>query len=220
MKPFQDRIEAGRLLATKLAAISSREDVLVLALPRGGVPVGSEIAKALQAELDVLMVRKLGVPSQPELAMGAIAAGGVRILDREIVRALGITPTEIESAMNAETRLLESREALYRAGRPAPSIQGRTVILADDGMATGSTMRAAIAAVNKQRPGNLIVAVPVAALSTVQDLKTEGQEVVCLHALEPYGAVGAWYEDFSQISDAEVIQLLESHQQHRRTTPA
>ena len=220
MKPFQNRIEAGRLLATKLADFASREDVLVLALPRGGVPVGSEIAKALHAELDVLMVRKLGVPSQPELAMGAIAAGGVRILDREIVRALGITPTEIESAMNAETRLLESREALYRAGRPAPSIQGRTVILADDGMATGSTMRAAIAAVNKQRPGNLIVAVPVAALSTVQDLKTEGQEVVCLHALEPYGAVGAWYEDFSQISDAEVIQLLESHQQHRRVTPA
>ncbi|MBI2818637.1 MAG: phosphoribosyltransferase [Acidobacteria bacterium] len=205
---FQNRTEAGRLLAKKLKSYANRSDVVVLALPRGGVPVGFEVATALHAPLDVFLVRKLGVPGQEELAMGAIASGGVQLLNRPIVEALDITQSQIESVAAAEQQVLQRRELLYRGGRPFPLIAGRIVILVDDGIATGSTMRAAIAALMKQHPARLIVAVPVAPTSTVVELQAEGTPVVCIQAVEPFGAIGAWYEDFRQISDEQVIELL------------
>ncbi|MBI3934056.1 MAG: phosphoribosyltransferase [Acidobacteria bacterium] len=217
---FQDRTEAGRLLAGKLKAYANRPDVVVLALPRGGVPVGYEVAMALHAPLDVFVVRKLGVPGQEELAMGAIASGGVRVLNRPIVEALEITESQIESVAAAEQQVLERRESLYRGGRAAPVIRGKTVILVDDGIATGSTMRAAIAALRKQQSAHLIVAVPVAPLSTVRELQAEGDEVVCARAIEPFGAIGAWYEDFRQVPDEQVSELLETAAGKRSATHA
>lgn len=215
---FRDRTEAGRLLAAKLRAYANRQDVLVVALPRGGVPVGFEVAKALHVALDVMVVRKLGVPGQEELAMGAITTGGVRILNSSIVEALGITESQIESVAAEEQQELERRERLYRGSRTAPEIRDRTVILVDDGIATGSTMRAAIAALRTQQPARLIVAVPVAPLSTVRELKAEGEEIVCVQAMEPFGAIGAWYEDFTQVADEEVSELLESIAEKRSAT--
>ena len=206
---FRDRTEAGRLLTAKLRAYVDRPDVLVVALPRGGVPVGFEVAKALQVALDVMVVRKLGVPGQEELAMGAITTGGVRVLNRPIVEELGISDSRIEAVAAEQQRELARRERLYRGSRAAPQVAGRTVIVVDDGIATGSTMRAALCALKKQEAARIIVAVPIAPRSTVRELEAEQVEVVCVRATEPFGAIGAWYEDFAQTSDDEVCELLE-----------
>ena len=209
IRGFRDRKEAGRLLAEKLAAYMNRPDVIVLALPRGGVPVGFEVAKALHAPLDVVIVRKLGVPGQEELAMGAIATGGMQVLNKLVVRSLGISEAEIESAAARERLELERRERLYRGARPAPDIAGRTVILVDDGIATGTTMRVAITALKKQQPSRIVVAIPVAAWATCEDLECEVDEVVCLLSPEDLMAIGTWYADFTQVPDQEVCDLLE-----------
>ena len=206
---FQDRTEAGQRLAEELTAYADRPDVLVLALPRGGVPVAFEVARALKAPLDVFLVRKLGVPGHEELAMGAIASGGVRVLSHQVVSALGIGEAQIESIAAEETRELERRERAYRGDRPPPDVRGRTVILVDDGLATGATMRAAIAALREQGPAEIVVAVPTAAASTCDELRSEVDEVVCAITPEPFYAVGLWYRDFSQTTDDEVRELLE-----------
>src|SRR4051794_35756455 len=205
---FRDRAQAGRQLAARLTAYAGRPDVLVLALPRGGVPVGYEVARALRAPLDVFLVRKLGVPGQEELAMGAIASGGVRVLNEEVVRTLGIPDEVVDAVAAQEQRELERRDRLYRGKRPAPQVEGRTVILVDDGLATGSTMRAAVAALRRQRPARIVVAVPVGAPQTCEDFQYEADEAVCARTPEPFHAVGAWYEDFSQTTDEEVRDLL------------
>jgi predicted phosphoribosyltransferase len=206
---FRDRTDAGQALARRLRPYANRPDVLVLALPRGGVPVAYEVARELGVPLDVFLVRKLGVPGQEELAMGAIATGGVRVLNEDVVRVLQIPDEAIDSVAETEWRELERREREYRDDRPLPKVRGRTVILIDDGLATGSTMRAAIAALRQQRPARLIVAVPVAAPSTADELRDEVNDVICVETPEPFYAVGSWYEDFSQTSDAEVHALLE-----------
>jgi predicted phosphoribosyltransferase len=207
---YRDRFDAGRRLAERLTEYAGRDDVLVLALPRGGVPVASEVARALRAPLDVFLVRKLGVPGQEELAMGAIASGGVRVLNEEVVRALEVTPEELAEASSRERRELERREAAYRAGRPSPEVRGRTVILVDDGLATGSTMRAAVAALRRRQPARIVVAVPVGAADTCADLAEAADEVVCVRSPRPFLSVGSWYDDFRQTSDAEVSGLLQS----------
>jgi predicted phosphoribosyltransferase len=184
--------------------------VVVLALPRGGVPVAAEVARALGAPLDVLLVRKLGVPGHEEYAMGALAPGGVRILNDEVVSQLGIPPWSIARATEREMRELERRERLYRAGRGPLQLRGRTVILVDDGLATGATMRAAIAALRILEPARIVVAVPVAARESCEALRQEADEVVCAVMPEPFHAVGLWYEDFPQTSDEEVRRLLAS----------
>src|SRR5689334_3412105 len=195
---YRNRSEAGQTLATYLGAYRGRQDLLVLALPRGGVPVGYEVARALRAPLDVFLVRKLGVPGREELAMGALASGGVRVLNEEVVRMLGIADAVIDAVATEEWRELLRRERTYRGNRPAPQVRGRTVILVDDGLATGSTMRAAVAALRQQRPGRLVVAVPVGAAETCAELRHEADEVVCAQTPEPFHAVGIWYGDFSQ----------------------
>ncbi len=210
MALFIDRKDAGQKLAKKLLQYANRPDVIVLALPRGGVPVGYQVAQALNAPLDVFIVRKLGVPGQEELAMGAIASGGVRILNQDIVQALGIPSSVIDQVAAREWQELRRREELYREGRPAPELAGRTVILVDDGVATGATMRAAIKAVRRQNPAKVIVAVPVSALETYYDLAREADEVVALATPEPFFGVGLWYERFDQTSDEEVRRLLRS----------
>ena len=212
---FRNRADAGRALARRLAGYANRPDVLVLALPRGGVPVAYEVARALNAPLDVFLVRKLGVPGQEELAMGAIATGGVRVLNEDVVSLLQIPDEVIDSIAESEWRELERRERLYRDDRPLPDMHGRTVILIDDGLATGSSMRAAVAALRQQGPARIVVAVPVAAAPTCEDFRAEVDEVVCAQTPEPFYAVGSWYKDFSQTSDAEVHALLEqAAQQH------
>ncbi len=205
---FRNRTDAGRQLAEKLAAYANRPDVLVLALPRGGVPVGFDVARELGAPLDVFLVRKLGVPGHEELAMGAVATGDVRVLNDEIVRGLGISEHEIDAAAARELQELARRERLYRGDRPPPDIAGRTVILVDDGLATGATMRAAIAAVRQQQPARIVVAVPTASPDTCEALKAETDDVVCAMTPEPFLAVGHWYEDFTQTTDDEVRELL------------
>jgi predicted phosphoribosyltransferase len=205
---FRNRTDAGRQLAEKLAAYAHRPGVLVLALPRGGVPVGFEVARKLGAPLDVFLVRKLGVPGYEELAMGAVATGGVRVLNDEIVRGLGISEHEIDAAAARELQELARRQRLYRGDRPLPDIAGRTVILVDDGLATGATMRAAIAAVRQQQPARIVVAVPTASPDTCEALKAEADDVVCAMTPEPFLAVGHWYEDFTQTTDDEVRELL------------
>lgn len=207
---FRDRFEAGRHLARALAAYAGRPDIVVLALPRGGVPVGYEVAKALHAPLDVMLVRKLGVPGHEELAMGAIASGGVRVISDDIVRTLGITERVLAAAAAQEEHELKRRERAYRGTRPPADIRGRTVILVDDGLATGSTMRAAITALKAQQPRQLVVAVPVAAAETCESLRNEVDAVVCAFTPEPFFAVGQWYQDFSQSTDEEVRELLQS----------
>lgn len=209
MAAFRDRADAGRQLAQRLRDYAGRDDVLVLALPRGGVPVAYEVAAALDVPLDVFLVRKLGVPGQEELAMGAIASGGVRVLNDHVVRTLGISEEEIDRVAVQEQRELERRERAYRKGRPPPELRDRTVILIDDGLATGSTMRAAIDAVRQQRAREVIVAVPVAAVSTCEEFRREVDDIVCAQTPEPFYAVGLWYEDFSQTTDEEVYELLE-----------
>jgi len=205
---FVDRTEAGKLLAAGLTHYAGRQDTIVLALPRGGVPVAFEIARALSALLDVFLVRKLGLPGQEELAMGAIATGGVRVLNRDVVAYLNIPQRTIDTVARQEQQELDRRERLYRGDRPAPELRGVTVILVDDGLATGSTMRAAIAALKKLEPGRIVVAVPVAPPSAVEELKQEVDEVVCIFTPEPFDGVGRWYQDFSQTTDQEVRDLL------------
>jgi putative phosphoribosyl transferase len=205
---FRDRAEAGWLLARHLTHYAGRADVLILALPRGGVPVAFVVAQTLHAPLDVLVVRKLGVPRQVELAMGAIATGGVRVLNDEVVSELHIPQAEIDRVAAAEQAELERRERAYRGGRPAPIVRGRAVILIDDGLATGTTMRAAIAAVRAQRPARLIVAVPVAAVESLAELRPLVDELVWVSAPEPFDAIGRWYENFAPTSDSEVCGLL------------
>ncbi|MBN9518071.1 phosphoribosyltransferase [bacterium] len=205
---FRDRIDAGRRLAERLTHYAGRDDVVVLALPRGGVPVGHEVAEALGAPLDVFLVRKLGVPGHEELAMGAIASGGVRVLNDRVVRPLGISAAAIERVAAEERRELVRREREYRGDRPPLDVRGKTVILVDDGLATGSTMRAAVAAVRRLGPAKVVVAVPVGAAETCEDFEEEADEAICAMEPEPFYSVGAWYEDFSQTTDDEVRELL------------
>lgn len=206
--PFPNRRAAGRMLASRLMAYAGRSDVLVLALPRGGVPVAFEVAQALHARLDVCLVRKLGVPGHQELALGAIASGGTIVLNTEVVEALNIPDRVILAVAADEQRELERREQTYRDGRPAPQVQNQTVLLVDDGLATGATMRAAAAALRQQAPARLIIAVPVAPPSTCEELQSKADEIVCFLAPDPFFAVGYWYEDFTQTTDEEVRTLL------------
>jgi putative phosphoribosyl transferase len=215
LRRFRNRTEAGLFLAKELAAYADRPDVLILALPRGGVPVAFQIAKALHVALDVFVVRKLGAPGQEELAMGAITTGGVRMLNDSVVQACGISESEIESVAAREQKELERRERLYRGQRAAPDVRGRTVIIVDDGLATGTTMRVAITALRKLHPSRLVVAVPVAPFSTCEELKGEVEEVVCLLSPETFMAIGIFYEDFTQTSDEEVCNLLERSDRER-----
>jgi predicted phosphoribosyltransferase len=210
---FRDRREAGRMLAAKLAAHANHPDVLVLALPRGGVPVAYEVAHALGAPLDVFLVRKLGIPGHEELAMGAAATGGVRVINQPVVRALRIPPELIDAVAARELEELARQERLYRDDRPTPDIRGRTVILVDDGLATGATMLAAVKALRQQQPARIIVAAPVAARETCEQLQWEVDDIVCAVTPEPFHAVGLWYEDFSQTSDDEVRELLRAARQ-------
>ena len=205
---YQDRTEAGRLLAERLAKYKNRPDVVILALPRGGVPVAYEVAQALNAPLDVFVVRKLGVPGQEELAMGAIASGGVRVLNEDVVRMLRIPEEVIEATAMIETEELERRERLYRGDRPGLDAQGRVAILIDDGLATGSTMRAAAVALRRLQPSRVVIAVPVAAGSTCDELSNEVDEVICAETPEPFYAISLWYRDFTQTTDDEVRELL------------
>ena len=205
---FRDRAQAGQRLADALSAYRSRSNLLVLALPRGGVPVGFEVARELGAPLDLFLVRKLGVPGHEELAMGALASGGIRVLNEEVVRSLAIDEGAIDEVARREERELARREREYRGDRAEPVIRGRTVIVVDDGLATGSTMRAAVAALRTQQPAELVVAVPVAAAETCDALRGMVDAVVCVTTPEPFRAVGLWYEDFSQTTDAEVRELL------------
>jgi len=206
---FRDRAHAGQILARRLRRYANRPDVLVLALPRGGVPVACEVAQALRAPFDVFLVRKLGVPGQEELAMGAIASGGVRVLNDEVVHMLQVPEEVIDSVAESEWRELERRERVFRDDRPLPEMRGRTIILIDDGLATGSTMRAAIAALRRQEPARIVVAVPVAAAATAETLRPLVEDLVVLQTPEPFYAVGSWYEDFTQTTDDEVRALLE-----------
>lgn len=209
--PFHDRRDAGRQLAQHPQKYAVRNDVVVLALPRGGVPVAYEVAEALAAPLDLFLVRKLGTPGHRELAMGAIASGGVRVLNDEVVRWYGISPAAIDAIAAEEQHELERREALYREGRLAAPITGHIVILVDDGLATGSTMRAAVQAVKAQSPASVVVAVPVGARDTCHELRATADEVICARTPEPFSAVGQWYLDFDQTSDEEVRSLLGAH---------
>jgi putative phosphoribosyl transferase len=210
---FRDRTDAGQHLAASLAKYANRSDVLVLALPRGGVPVAYEVAKQLGAPLDVFLVRKLGVPGHEELAMGAIATGGVRVINEDIVRYLKIPGEVIDAVAESEAQELERREHAYRNDRPPPDVKGRVVILIDDGLATGSTMRAAAAALRKQNPARIVVAVPVSSPETCDEFRSEVDEIVCAVTPEPFRGVGMWYEDFSQTTDEEVRELLERARQ-------
>jgi putative phosphoribosyl transferase len=204
---FIDRHEAGVVLAECLKPFAGRGD-LVLALPRGGVPVGYEVARALGASLDVFVVRKLGLPGHPELAMGAIASGGVRVLNEDVLGSIAVSQAAIDAVIRTEQVELERRERAYRDGRPLVPIEGRVVILVDDGLATGSTMRAAVLAVRRLHPARIVVAVPVGAWQTCQDLREVADDVVCAFTPEPFRAVGLWYADFSQTTDEEVRRLL------------
>lgn len=206
---FRDRTEAGRRLAAELMAYAHQPDVRVFALPRGGVPVAFEVARALDAPLDVFVVRKLGLPGHEEFAIGAVASGGIVVLNENVVRAAGVSDAAVERVIAAERRELERREKRYRGDRPLPEIAGNTVILVDDGLATGSTMRAAVAAVNQENPARVVVAVPIASSETCAALRNEVHEIVCAVTPEPFYAVGLWYEDFSQTTDEEVHELLD-----------
>jgi putative phosphoribosyl transferase len=205
---FTNRTEAGQKLAEKLKAYVGREDVLVLGVPRGGVPVAFEVAAALKAPLDILVLRKLGVPWQEELAFGAIAQGGVRILDRQIMEMLNLTTAEVEQVTAREQVELERREKAYRGDRPPLDVRGRTVVLVDDGIATGSSMRAAIAALRQMGPARIVLAVPVAPPATCERLREEVDELVCVDMPESFYAIGQFYLDFLPVGDREVTELL------------
>ena len=206
---FSDRSTAGRALARELSQYSGRNDVVVLALPRGGVPVGFEIAYALHAPLDIFLVRKLGVPNYEELAMGAIASGGTRVLNDSVIEDMSITPEQIEETSERERRELERRERAFRHGRAAEPVTDQVCVLVDDGLATGSTMRAAVAALKKQKPKRIVVAVPVASGETCDEFLGLVDEVICLYTPEPFMAVGRWYDDFAQLTDEQVRDYLE-----------
>lgn len=216
---FADRVDAGQRLGASLQGHLTAEcadgNLIVLALPRGGVPVAYEVAKTLGAPLDVFVVRKLGAPVQPELAMGAIASGGVRVINEEVVRGLRITPEEVEATTQSEARELERREHAYRGDRAPLHVSGRCVLLVDDGIATGYTMRAAVAALRQLGPQRIIVAVPVAARDTCRDLEHEADAVVCLFTPFEFVAVGQWYRQFEQTTDDEVRLLLERPAEHK-----
>jgi predicted phosphoribosyltransferase len=205
---FRDRTDGGRQLAAALTPFAGRPDVLVLALPRGGVPVAFEVARALGTPLDVFLVRKLGTPGRPELAMGALASGGVRVLSREVIAAMGVSRDEIDATVEREWRELDRRERAYRGERSAPDVRGLVAIVVDDGLATGATMRAAVAALRREGAARIIVAVPVAARETVAEFRDAGLEVVCVREPDPFLAVAQWYDDFSQTTDADVRTLL------------
>jgi putative phosphoribosyl transferase len=205
---FADRVEAGRRLAEALSEYADRPEVIVLALPRGGVPVAAEVARALRAPLDVLVVRKLGVPGHEELAMGAIASSGVRVLNDELLAAVGLSERQVEAVTRRELETVERQERLYRGDRGAPQLEGRTAILVDDGLATGATMRAAVEAVRSRGVGRIVVAVPVAPNQTCAALRADADEVVCPLSPEDFTAVGRWYRDFSPVSDEQVATLL------------
>ena len=212
---FQDRTEAGRLLAEKLQRYTGRPELLVLALPRGGVPVGFEVALALRTPLDIFLVRKLGLPGHEELAMGAIATGGVRVLNQEVMEQFQISEELIDSVAAGEQLELQRRERVYRGDRPPPEIKDRTIILVDDGIATGSTMHAAVAALRKQNPSGIVVAVPTAAPSTKEEFRDEVEDFIVVITPGNFVAVGQWYEDFSQTTDEEVRTLLQRADQTR-----
>src|SRR5882724_7833665 len=212
---FPDRAEAGRVLALKLSKYAGRDDVIVLGLPRGGVPVAYEVAQALRVPLDVFIVRKLGVPGFEELAVGAIASGGVRVLNEEVANALPNRDEIIEAVTQREAAELERREREYRDGRPAPELQEKTVILIDDGLATGATMRAAVKALRQRGAAKIVVAVPVGPPDTCREFEDEADEIICASAPEFFQAVGQYYEDFSQTSDEEVRELLARAAQER-----
>lgn len=214
---FRDRSEAGKQLALKLSKYADDPNVVVLALPRGGVPVAYEVAHALRLPLDVFLVRKIGVPGNAELAMGAIASGGVRVLNDEVVSYLHIPEEAIDAVVQREQRELERREQLYRGKRPSPDLQGKTVLLVDDGLATGATMKAAVAALHNYHPARVVVAVPVAARTTCEEFEAMADDIICMcdRTYEPFYAVGLWYDDFRQTTDAEVRDYLE-----RINTPA
>jgi predicted phosphoribosyltransferase len=207
-RAFADRTEAGRLLAEKLGKYADRDDVIILGLPRGGVPVAYEVAKRLRTPLDVFVVRKLGVPGFEELAAGAIASGGVRVLNEDVVRAIPYAEEAIEAVTTRETAELERREQVYRAGRPAPELRDRVVILIDDGLATGATMRAAVKALRQSGAARIIVAVPVGPPDTCREIEEQADETICLSTPAFFQAVGQYYEDFSQTSDEDVRELL------------
>ncbi len=206
---YQDRREAGKLLARSLERFAGRADIVVLALPRGGVPVGLEVAEALGAPLDVFIVRKLGVPGHEEYAMGAVASGGVIVLNEEATRSLGIPASMIEAVAAREQREIARRDRLYRGTRPPLDVRDKTIIIVDDGLATGSTMRAAVEALRNRSPKRIVVAVPVGAASTCRQLREIADEVICPSTPEPFDAVGLWYANFEQTSDAEVRDLLD-----------
>jgi len=206
---FRDRRDAGRRLAAELRTYAQRPDVIVLALPRGGVPVGYEVARALGVPLDVFVVRKLGVPWHDELAMGAIASGGVQVLNRDLMRAAHVSEDQLQQVIASERAELERRERLYRGDRPFPELRDKTVILVDDGLATGASVRAAIAALRKKAPKRIVVAVPVAAAEICDAFRDVADEIICLETPESFRAVGMWYDDFTQTTDEEVHALLE-----------
>lgn len=208
MDYYKDRVEAGRVLAEALKRYAGRSDLLVLGLPRGGVPVAVVVAEALGAPLDVLVVKKLGVPGFEELAMGAVATGGARVLNQEVVQELGVSQQVIERAAQQATQEVQRRERVFRGERPLPEMQGRCVILVDDGLATGSTMQAAVSAVRQHRPGQVVVAVPVAPQQTVESLRATVDDVVCPLTPESFGAVSQWYLEFPQVADETVRDLL------------
>ena len=218
MERFKDRRDAGRVLARKLSAYAGQTDVVVLALPRGGVPVGYEVAIALNAPLDIFLVRKLGLPGREELAIGAIASGGIRVLNQDIIRVLNVPEEVINIVVKHELQELERREHSYRGDRPAPEIRDCKVILIDDGLATGASMRAAVVGVRAQHPARIVIAVPAAAPETCDAFQFEVDEMVCGMTPEPFYGVSRWYEDFSQITDEEVRMFLEkaNHQLLRR----
>jgi len=213
---FRDRADAGRRLVEKLSHYAGKPDVVVLALPRGGVPVAAEVARALDAPLDIFLVRKLGLPGQEELAMGAIASGGSQVLNTSLLRRLHVPPETIKAVALRELRELDRRERAYRGPHTLPAVREKTVILVDDGLATGASMHAAVSALRTQGPARIVVAVPVGAPSTCEDLRQIADEVVCAETPEPFSAVGQWYDDFSQTTDEEVRQLLEAS---RRENP-
>jgi putative phosphoribosyl transferase len=217
---FRDRFEAGRLLGEELSRRFDRaQELIVLALPRGGVPVGAEVAKALDAPLDVFIVRKLGVPGHEELAMGAIASGGVRVLNQDVLRYIPLPQRVIDEVAAREQHELIRRERSYRGSRPPLDVRDKLVIVVDDGLATGSTMRAAVAALRKMQPKSITVAVPVAAPQTCDEFRNEGIDLVCLRTPDPFEAVGLWYDDFSQTTDEEVHELLHERDPQHAHTP-
>jgi putative phosphoribosyl transferase len=212
---FLNRVDAGRRLAKKLGAYARRNDVLVLGIPRGGVPVAFQVADELEAPLDVFVVRKLGVPGHEELAFGAIASGGIRAVDPQIVEEAGISDLEFELVVVNESQELERRERLYRGARPPLNLQGKTIILVDDGIATGASTRAAILALRKLKPASIVLAAPIAPASTCRHLRAEVDDLICLDIHENFYAIGQFYDDFSQVSDEEVVTLLQRNSEQR-----